>query len=459
MAETSSSRTVWIEGIPRRVIRSKPGAAEGGARVQVTAAVHKRLATIQLKQPAPQNLNVALLNIVVSYRHRCALLEFASADVAQNFVVHCNQPAPPLQLMGTTVEVSLATVAYDSTVQCHDIDEVCRVAAVDCVNAIVRELEKQEAEENRLRRLERKRLQRKLLKELAASCKDVVSDDVCWDFVKHGRCKRGDKCRFVHDTQATIADIPVPLRLYSAEADTFPAPREGHAEKQRVNDAIVTTSAGLANKRCLVLDGAHCMSTRALRACPIANRTQSDIVSPNSCTETYLAIRERAECLAFHGSLRAFIDCNARAPQASDDEDVGQTCRDNCVHNNHCWIPARRLHFGVAYLDYCSSLYAGRGKDVEKSPLDDIAGLFARQTLDPRGALLVITLAVAREGPAQVLADLASHVTTHAGRVNLVATATKCFEFDTTVTQFFSLLSAHAGSTDPRSNCVPTKTD
>jgi hypothetical protein len=372
-------------------------------------------------------------------------------------------------MMGAAVDVCLAETAFDPTAQCQDTDELCRTAAIDCVNAMIRELEKHEAEQNRVRRVQKKRQQRVLLREMAAACASDVRSEICWDFVKFGRCKRGASCRFVHDVDATVAEIPVAMRLFTAD-DTFPEEREGHAEKTAVNDAIVHAAASLENKRCLVLDGANCMSTRALRACTQARRAKGDVVVPNSCTETYLTIRALNECLAFHGSLRAFIECNARAapseaavgsatcsPEASALAGTGADTANmppgggarpssgHDVSDSTFWRPATRIVFGVAYLDYCSSLYAGRGTDVEKSPLDDIAALFARGVLDPAGALLVITLAIADDGPprAEVLSDLTEHVTQHAARVNVVVEFAKRFEFGSTVVQF---VSSHATS-------------
>jgi hypothetical protein len=242
----------------------------------------------------------------------------------------------------------------------------------------------------------------------------------------------------------------------------------------------------------------------------------------------YLTIRQSNVCRAFHGSLRAFIEDNARAPMLHQADPLGpvegiatggvamsdcQTdvdssridrehgvvvdgvaasmtalrvkscCNDddgsgggggvtgevfpdcsthtvdpmatagataavtngrNTGAHSFAWRPTSRDTFGVAYLDYCSSLYSGQGTDVEKSPLRDIEALFARGTLDPKGALLAVTVAVADDGPAAAVvdADLIAHVTKHAVAAEFKATPTREFRFSSTLVRFFNCAAA-----------------
>lgn len=223
--------------------------------------------------------------------------------------------------------------------------------------------------------------------------------------VAGGKCRRGTTCSYAHDVAATIADIPVKMRHF-VERESFPVAREGHAEKCAVNAAVVSEALSVGNKRCIVLDGPGCESARAL--CATGDREAVDIVVPNACTETYIAIRDSGLCLAYHGSLRAFIEDNARAPprqprvgEANCDADRGDghacsnlndgddgdddsiepstaletVCGDlnaglatengtsavaaqgtSNSDANKAWHPATRETYGVAYLDYCSSL-------------------------------------------------------------------------------------------------------
>lgn len=58
-----------------------------------------------------------------------------------------------------------------------------------------------------------------------------------------------------------------------------------------------TPALRVQNRRCLVLDGGQCNTVRALRATDTP-REAADIVVPNNCTETYLAIQGTGLCRA-----------------------------------------------------------------------------------------------------------------------------------------------------------------
>jgi len=120
----------------------------------------------------------------------------------------------------------------------------------------------------------------------------------------------------------------------------FPS-REAAPEKDKVNRCLRNLTDSILNKRCLVLDGTACNSVDALRACEKQSREASDLVVPNICTQTYLAIKATGSCFAYHGSSRAYMDTHKAA------------------------------RFGLVYLDYCCRLRAG-AYAVEKSPICDI---------------------------------------------------------------------------------------
>ena len=94
----------------------------------------------------------------------------------------------------------------------------------------------------------------------------AVRDDVCWDFVRSGgKCPRGDACNFKHEVEVPLSALPCTQWDLRSE-DSFPEAREGASEKAAVNALLVRLAAARAcNKRCLVLDGAHCHTAEALR--------------------------------------------------------------------------------------------------------------------------------------------------------------------------------------------------
>ena len=154
----------------------------------------------------------------------------------------------------------------------------------------------------------------------------------------------------------------------------------------------------MKNARCLVLDGANLGSCIAMQTlCGVHSRSKLEVVVPNSCTETYLAIHKMDLCLAFHGSLRAYLDENAAvrqrqhpAARLKGDAKAPQLAQH--------FRPSENLTFGLAYFDYCSTLYAGY-EDIEKSPIEDIRALFRTGTLDSDGAVLAVTLALPPNPP------------------------------------------------------------
>eukprot|EP00935_MAST-01C_sp_MAST-1C-sp1_P000867 g867.t1 len=150
----------------------------------------------------------------------------------------------------------------------------------------------------------------------------------------------------------SLAELPLSRRMFSTR-DSFPTSRDGHEEKASVNAELVTLSAGVSCKRCLVLDGAGLQSTKALLACPRQQRRKDDMVVPNACSETFLAIQRQGVCRCVFGSLRSYID---------EYGDTGET-------------------FGLIYCDYCCSLFSGK-HEVEKSPVEDLKSLL-------RSALIV----------------------------------------------------------------------
>lgn len=411
------TRTIWISKISRKVMNARPGSELGGAKVQVKRAV-----------------GAQLTNLSVSYRHRCALVELVDPAAAAAFVARFAAPNPSLAMQGGVVEVSLAAERFAVEATYDETTDAARQSiAGACIESLVKELEKREAEANRVRRLEASRRHRALIKQLAAQCNDSVRDDICWNFVTTGRCKRGDACRFKHlaADEVGLAQVPVQFRQFTVD-ESFPAEREGHPEKMKVNAALVAAAAALpdeASRMCLVLDGAGCKSTRSLTEG--AARKTAEVVVPNSVTSTYLAIQASRTCRAYHGSLRAFIDDNAAAPRWGAGSAEAQM--------QH-WRPLTRRQFGCMYLDYCSSLYAGHSS-LEKSPLEDIAAIFRTGMLDPAGAALVVTLAVADNGPAvdQIESDLREHVAKHAATASLAVVVGERFGFEATLVQFFNV--------------------
>ena len=403
-------------------MNARPGSEHGGAKVQVKRAV-----------------GAQLTNLSVSYRHRCALVELVDPAAAAAFVARFAAPNPPLQMQGAIVEVSLATERFAAEATYDETTDAARQSiAGACIESLVKELEKREAEANRVRRLEASRRHRALIKQLAAQCNDGVRDDICWNFVTTGRCKRGDACRFLHlaADEVGMDQVPVQFRQFTV-AESFPAEREGHPEKMKVNAALVTAVVALpddVSRMCLVLDGAGCKSTRALTEG--AGRKPAEVVVPNSVTSTYLTIQASDTCRAYHGSLRAFIDDNATAPAWGAGSAEAQL--------QH-WRPLTKRQFGCMYLDYCSSLYAGHSS-LEKSPLEDIAAIFRTGMLDPAGAVLVVTVAVADDGPAvdQIESDLRGHVAKHAAMASQRMVVGKRFCFEATLIQFFHV-AARAG--------------
>lgn len=187
-----------------------------------------------------------------------------------------------------------------------------------------------------------------------------IREDICWEFVvTGGKCYRGSQCRFTHE-MVPITDIPAKFRWY-VQKDTFPAIRELSPDKAKVNSELLTLISRVDNRRCLVLDGMHCNSVRTLRSHATAPREPHEIVVPNNCSETYLAIRASGLCTAYHGSVRAFLDSS----------------------------PHDR--FGLVYLDYCCRLHAGKFR-VEKSPVGDLKALFRHGSCDAAGCILCVCL-------------------------------------------------------------------
>lgn len=151
--------------------------------------------------------------------------------------------------------------------------------------------------------------------------------------------------------------VPVSRRFLMCE-DTFVALNESTGHKAMVNDALVRLSKGLRNRRALVLDGPNAQTAKSLAS---SRRTSEDIVVPNICSQTYASIAKTGACRPFYGSLRVYMDSH----------------------------PAET--YGVAYLDYCCRLHAGK-RQIEKSPIADLKRLFELKMLDKRGAILCVTL-------------------------------------------------------------------
>ena len=253
---------------------------------------------------------------VIFYRSRTALVEYPTQSDAASVLRRC--ATDPLLIEGHAVDVRPGDQPFKSDKVKRGTTDATLIhqAAADCMASMIKEVVKRLDEENRMRRAIERRQHRQLLRELAAQAGAQVRDDVCWDFVlANGRasgCKRGAACPFVHEL-VPVHQLPASLRHYVVHADSFTRQRESHEDKRRVNEALVRASAGLANRRCLVLDGAQCNSAKALLGCPAQGRRARDVVVPNSCTQTYLAIQAAGTCLAYHGSLRAFLDENAGA--------------------------------------------------------------------------------------------------------------------------------------------------
>lgn len=306
-----------------------------------------------------------------------------------------------------------------------------------------------------------------------------VNEDVCWDFViSGGKCTRKD-CRFVHKL-VSVSQVPISLRADTfSTRDSFPAERrEESTEKVAVNTALVKLSATLANKRCLVLDGENLMSTQFLLACPVQKRGKGDIAVPNSCSETYLAMKRQDLCTAHFGSLRSYIDlvtddrmwhasgdeirpdggaeaetrikCDLRLEISDEEKHEGEVGRES--HSNQPQMPSPQTvpqpqAFGLLYCDYCCSLYSGK-HNIEKSPVSDLTALFDAGLVDSQGAVLAITLAKPTNRTEQEVAgqpqQLTKLVMECAGRRGIAVEQHDCdFDFDGT---FVSIYLCNYGS-------------
>lgn len=378
-------RTILLSGLKKSFLRREQpghGTEEGPIRTLLMAL---------------NNSGVAAVNWIVFYRSRTALVEYATGQDAEKVVEYCF--THPLVVPGAAwrkcedlVVVSAGNQPYKpEKVKRSTEDQRCvQKAVADCISSMVKEVVKRESEENRVRRAIERKQHQALLRELAKQAGGKVREDVCWDFVMaNGRpegCKRGDSCKFVHEL-VPVHLMPLALRHFTVHGDTFPEQREAHAEKESVNAGLVEASAGLANKKCLVLDGAQCNSTKALLGCKQQQRQKEDVVVPNSCTQTYLAIKAAGLCLPYLGSLRAFIDENAAKQSQTTADEPSQLL----LH----FRPTRHWRFGLVYLDYCSSLDAGF-RSIEKNPKEDIRALFESGSLDTDtgNAVLAVTVAV-----------------------------------------------------------------
>ena len=105
--------------------------------------------------------------------------KLAGARCSKSADTRAHSPADP-----PAACVSHGTCSFDPQRPCADVDVLARAGARDCVTAMLRKLASDEAEQNRLRRVERRRLQRALMREHVAASASNVRDDVCWNFVK-----------------------------------------------------------------------------------------------------------------------------------------------------------------------------------------------------------------------------------------------------------------------------------
>jgi hypothetical protein len=91
-----AGRTVRLTHISKRVLNAPPG----------TPGAHKHIAAAVEAAGWPP-----LVNLVISWRHRSALLEFETPADAVAFVAAFAPPAPHMMLDGVEAEVDLADVA------------------------------------------------------------------------------------------------------------------------------------------------------------------------------------------------------------------------------------------------------------------------------------------------------------------------------------------------------------
>ena len=300
-------------------------------------------------------------NVAVLHSKRCALLELPTAEAAEAMVDH--HGASPLVLGG---KPAVVTVEAEGSWVWTAWDESCALALTDddrvakectaCLNKLLMELEERERKENAARRRAEHERHLDVMNEVFSHQR--FDRLLCWRFHRHptGGCDYVC-CQRSHATGATHFCCAPPSQREFTERDTFPAEhREAAAEKARVNAAIVALAEAhrVSSRACVVLDGAGARSVRALRA---AGRVAAEIAVPNTCTQTYDALRRGGECAPFLGSLRALIDSRS------------------CPHASHAQGVDWQVGWGVVYADYCCSLYAGR-TDVEKSPVHDLVALF-----------------------------------------------------------------------------------
>ena len=430
-------RTILISNLKKKFLNAKPGQA--GPRKSIVDAFE------------------GATNCVVFYRSRTCLVEFASVEEADSaLLAYCpaagEEPTDDGDAGGGTTAdgcegdgAAGATCAILSTLvlggapasmapadqpfkperafNSRTNETIVARACSNCISNLLKQVQKREDAENRIRRRLETQRHRQLLRELAKQSaavtagghdgdgvssapgadgdgqpqRQIIRTDVCYDFVKRagrqGACSRGEECPFKHEL-VPLNQIPAHLRHYTIR-DSFPEARESHAEKLAVNTALAAAASHMANPRCIVLDGAGCGTTSALQALHRGaphTRGQHDVVVPNSCTETYLAIHNLRKCLAYHGSLRAYLDENAavRLRQHPSARLKGEAKAPQLAKH---FRPSVHFAFGLVYLDYCATLYAGYD-DIEKSPIEDIRALFRTGTLDPDGAVLAVTLAL-----------------------------------------------------------------
>lgn len=423
MSATCLHKTVLLGNLKKKFLNAKPGQA--GPR----AAIVKQLGGIS-----------PVANCVVFYRSRTALVEFESAEDADKVLRHfaevetaaatnegaafgSGETSAPLSMLvlgsdRVTMMPGEQPFKPERAASSRTDPATVAKACSNCIANLLKQVQKREDEENRIRRKLEQQRHRQLLRELAkqtaaqllavarAAGTDAdasagsagtggggIRTDVCYDFVKRGgragACSRGDACNFKHEL-VPLHQIPAALRHYTIR-DSFPEARESHAEKLAVNAALATAASHIENPKCIVLDGAGCGTTVALQdLCTAHSRTPQDIVVPNSCTETYLSIHNSGKCLAYHGSLRAYLDENAAVRLRTKGAALKGEAKAPQLAKH--FRPSIFLTFGLAYLDYCSTLYAGF-EDVEKAPKEDVRTLFKSGALDPAGAVLAVTLA------------------------------------------------------------------
>ena len=250
-----------------------------------------------------------------------------------------------------------------------------------CLSDIITQIVKDDAKANRHARLERRTAHNQLIKATVESQRDsgALRYDICWEFARtNGKCTRlssGKQCPFKHEL-VPLSALPASEWNLVCE-DSFPQAREGDDHKEHANAILREMSASVSNPRCLVLDGGECHTVRELLSCTVHNRQACDIYVPNNVSCTFVKIRDLNICTPFHGSVRAFLDC-----QRHNNRSKNSTCTEG---------PVISTSFGLIYLDYCCSLDSGK-RNVEKSPTHDMHAMFESGACDPSECVLAICL-------------------------------------------------------------------